>query len=272
MKRLYLGLVLLAAAPAFADIRTDMLTDRVDRLDREMTLLQQQVYQAPARPAVSAGEAVPADQLADIYAHIESQGQALQELTRKMEEVSFAQAQLKEQLDLLKADTEVRFTEQGKVLETAVAVAKPAAKTPVPAKKPDMGKSAVQDKAAYDKAYDLLRKSKYAEAEAAFRQFMTDYPTSALVGNANYWLGETYYVRGQYETAAGIFADGFTKYQDNSKAPDNLLKLGLTMKTLGKKEEACTAWMSLAETFPKATDTIKKRAADEAAKLACPTA
>ena len=106
-------------------------------------------------------------------------------------------------------------------------------------------------------------------AEQAFLKFMTDYPNSTYLGNANYWLGESYYARGQYAEAAGLFADGFTKYKDNTKAPDNMLKLGLTMKSLGKKSEACTAFKGLISEFPKANESLKKRASDEAKALKC---
>ena len=98
---------------------------------------------------------------------------------------------------------------------------------------------------------------------------MKKYPKSDLVGNANYWLGETYYARGKFEQAVGIFADGFTKYKKNSKAPDNLLKLGLSMNKLGRKQDACTAFTSLSSEFPKAAQTLKNRAKAEAKKLSC---
>ena len=98
---------------------------------------------------------------------------------------------------------------------------------------------------------------------------MKEYPNSSLIGNANYWLGETYYARGLFEQAVGIFADGFTKYKKNSKAADNLLKLGLTMNKLNKKQEACTAFKSLATEFPKADNRLKDRAKAEAKKLQC---
>ena len=116
------------------------------------------------------------------------------------------------------------------------------------------------DKEAYDNAYALLVKTKYPEAEQAFTAFLKDYPDSKLVGNANYWLGETYYVRGQYDVAAGIFSDGLTKYEASPKAADNLLKLGLTMAKLEKKKEACGFLTLLPQKYPKANQTLKQRA------------
>ncbi len=275
MKYIVLGILTLTALPTLANIQMDMLSDKVDRLDREITLLQQRVYRPQSSENKNAS--ITPTTAGEIEAQLDAQNQVIQDLTRQLEELTHAHAQLQERLAHLNADIDLRFKEQTTALETVKESVKIPATTPPtnpppqPTKKPNMEQLKNRDKTAYDAAYDLLRKNKYAQAENAFRSFMTDYPESTLVGNANYWLGETYYVRGDYETAAGIFADGFTKYGSNSKAPDNLLKLGLTMSALGKKEEACTALLGLAETFPKASDSLKKRAADEAEKIKCPT-
>ena len=61
-----------------------------------------------------------------------------------------------------------------------------------------------------------------------------------LAGNAQYWLGETYYVRKDYENAATAFALGYQKYPKSAKAADDLLKLGMSLGNLGKKPDACT--------------------------------
>ena len=124
-------------------------------------------------------------------------------------------------------------------------------------------------KNAYNDAYNLLKQLKYDEAEEALQAFLKDYPEDELAGNAQYWLGETYYVRGQYESAAVAFATGFKKYEKNTKAADNLLKLGLSMQQLGKKKDACTAFKNLKTKFPNASDLLLSRAKKESDKLGC---
>lgn len=250
MKRLMLFSFLMLAWPVLADLQSDMINDRLDRLDREMTLMQKKVY-TEARPATVPVEG--GSDLGDLYAQLDAQNQALADVTRKLEEMAHDQEKLKAELTLLKEDLAVRFRE-----------AEPKVSAPMPpAQKPS-------DKEAYDRAYNLLVKTKYAEAEKALRDFIEEYPESSYVGNANYWLGETFYVRGQYEVAAGIFSDGLTKYETSPKAPDNLLKLGLSMAQLNKKAEACGFLTLLPEKYPKANQTLKKRAEQEAKKLSCP--
>ena len=57
-----------------------------------------------------------------------------------------------------------------------------------------------------------------------------------LAGNAQYWLGETHYVRRDYKAAATAFLNGYTTFENSPKAPDSLLKLGMTLVVMGEKE------------------------------------
>jgi tol-pal system protein YbgF len=121
----------------------------------------------------------------------------------------------------------------------------------------------------YDAAFQSLREQKYDRAEAAFKQFLVRYKDDALAGNAQYWLGETYYVRGNYAEAAKVFATGYQKYPKSSKAPDNLLKLGLSLSQSNKQKEACLTLQQLGIQYPNAAAVIKQRATDERKKLQC---
>lgn len=265
---LILTMTLFLSQPASADLQLDMLNDKIDRLDREMTILQRKVYQenptaeTDARKKDRASrkktqEASPETaSLDDLYTRIDDQTKVVQELTNKIDHLEQALHQTQEKLALLNADIEQRFKEINKTAPAAES-AKPKTSQKTP-------------KEAYDAAYALLKKGEYEKAQKAFSTFLKDYPKSDLAGNANYWLGETYYARGKYEQAIGIFADGVSKYKNSSKAPDNMLKLGLTLKQLNKKTESCTAFKSLETEFPKASQTLKDRAKTEAKKLSCP--
>lgn len=121
----------------------------------------------------------------------------------------------------------------------------------------------------YQYAFDLLRQTKYDEAEKALHTFVDEYPENPLAGNASYWLGETYFVRQDYNNAALTFAQGFQKYPKSGKAPDTLLKLGMSLAALGETADACKALHELSTRFPAASDTIKQRAAKERSKNGC---
>src|SRR5215475_14377917 len=121
----------------------------------------------------------------------------------------------------------------------------------------------------YQYAFDLLRQTKYDEAEKALSTFVAEYPENPLAGNATYWLGETYFVRQDYNNAALTFAQGFQKYPKSGKAPDTLLKLGISLAALGETADACKALKELGNRFPTAADSIKQRAAREQSKNGC---
>jgi tol-pal system protein YbgF len=121
----------------------------------------------------------------------------------------------------------------------------------------------------YDHAFSLLRQADYGAAQQAMAAFVERYPEHELAGNAQYWLGETYYVRKDYESAAVAFATGYQKYPDSPKAPDNLLKLGMSVSALGKQPEACAAFERLQQDYPNASSIVLQRARNESNRLGC---
>ena len=254
MKKLILtAAICLISLETFADTKTEILQDKIERMEAELALLQRKLYQTPEASKSTQTTTLPTN-IDDFYTQIDTQNQVIQELTQKVEKLEFELATLGNKVDRINQDVDFRLNELDNK-KSAEPVSEEAKKE--------------ADKEAYEAAYALLKKGEYEGAEQAFLKFMNDYPNSSLLGNANYWLGESYYARGQYAEAVGLFADGFTKYKDNTKAPDNMLKLGLTMKQLGKKSEACTAFKGLADEFPKANESLKKRAQEEAKALKC---
>lgn len=143
---------------------------------------------------------------------------------------------------------------------------KPAA-APAPAAAPPAPTGDAQTD--YDRAYNLLRSEDWEKAEKAFADFIKRNPKSPLAGNAQYWMGQTFYIRKKFNEAAVAFAEGFKSYPTNNKAADNLLALGLSLSELGKSKEACTAYEQLNVRFPGAAPAIKRRAEAERKKLAC---
>jgi tol-pal system protein YbgF len=122
----------------------------------------------------------------------------------------------------------------------------------------------------YNHAFSLLSQANYDEAERALRAFLAQHGDHQLAGNAKYWLGETHYVRGQYQDAAVTFAEGFQQYPESTKAPDNLLKLGKSLAALGATTDACGTYSELLRRFPGATATLLQQAERERKRLACP--
>jgi tol-pal system protein YbgF len=84
------------------------------------------------------------------------------------------------------------------------------------------------EQAVYAQAFDALKAGSYSTAITGFKDFLHNYPDSSLADNAQYWLGEAYYVNHDYGAAAGAFKTVLQKWPDSRKAPDAMLKLGYT--------------------------------------------
>jgi tol-pal system protein YbgF len=84
------------------------------------------------------------------------------------------------------------------------------------------------EQAVYNQSYDALKAGSYSIAITGFKDFLSNYPQSPLAENAQYWLGEAYYVNHDYDPAAEAFRAALKKWPDGRKAADALLKLGFT--------------------------------------------
>lgn len=121
----------------------------------------------------------------------------------------------------------------------------------------------------YNQAIALIRKDDYAGAEAAFTSFLEQNSEHSLAGNAQYWLGETHYVRGDYPSAASAFLNGYQNYPQSSKGADNLLKLAMTLGRMEQKEEACVTFQQLEKQYKNLASRLKRIAGREKEKFGC---
>ena len=121
----------------------------------------------------------------------------------------------------------------------------------------------------YEFAFEFLKRQDYPKAEVTLRDFLKKHPKDPLAGNAQYWLGETYYVRGDFQQAAVEFMAGYQNYPKTNKGPDNLLKLGMSMAKLNQTQGACTALGRISKDYSDAPDTVVKSAKAERTRLKC---
>jgi len=307
------------------------LVDKLSRLERDLTLLQRQVYGekgAPA-PASSTGTTAAAkERVGNISTNFALRmetrfnglDQQMREITGKLEDMAFRVKEMNKRVDLVSSDFELRLNalEQGgasvgtnsqpqpdvemtedelsdgasapydpnmgegvgtlgtvRVSPDAAAVTEPGVAMPPT-------ESVVVEEEVevailpegtpneqYEHSLGFLWQSNYGKAEGALKAFLAAHPDHPLAGNAQYWLGETYYVRKDYTSAAVAFAEGFEAYADSPKAPDNLLKLGLSLAQIDEKDQACRALGELQKRYPDAATSIQNRASKEREKIGC---
>lgn len=88
------------------------------------------------------------------------------------------------------------------------------------------GSAGAADTVSYQAAFNLLKNNQYDQAVQAFQSFLGTYPSSPLADNAQYWLGEAYYVNRSFPEALAAFQKVVDKYPQSRKVPDALLKVG----------------------------------------------
>ena len=119
----------------------------------------------------------------------------------------------------------------------------------------------------YEFAISFMKIGDYETAEFALKEFIDKNKDHDLAGNAQYWYGETFRIRQLYSDAATAYLDGYQNYPKSDKAPDNLLKLGITMVQLGEKEQGCTMITGIKKQYPKASKSVLQKAQYEQKKI-----
>ena len=121
----------------------------------------------------------------------------------------------------------------------------------------------------YEFATSFLKVGDYNTAERALKEFVQTNPNHELAGNAQYWFAETFRIRQLYVDAASAYLEGYQKYPESEKAPDNLLKLGVSLVQIGEKEQGCMMITSLEKQYPEASQSILQKAKYEEKKFEC---
>ena len=121
----------------------------------------------------------------------------------------------------------------------------------------------------YEFAVSFMKIGDYETAEFALKEFIDKNKDHDLAGSAQYWYGETFRIRQLYSDAATAYLDGYQNYPKSKKAPDNLLKLGITMVQLGEKDQGCKMISGLKKEYPKASKSVLQKAQYEQKKFKC---
>ena len=128
----------------------------------------------------------------------------------------------------------------------------------------------VQARTAYQQAFRLLKQSLYAQAIKAFREFLSAHPDSDYSDNAQYWLGEAYYVTQQFEQALQEYNKLLAHYPESQKLNHALLKIGYSHHELGNIQQALALLEDLKQKYPGTTsaqladDRLQKIRAEQA--------
>ena len=288
-----------------ADEKLDKVLSELQQIKKDLSTLEKAVYSQSFKGSggnqqSGSLEGALTRQLVKIT-EIEEQ---MQKLTASHEEVLFSFEQLNERINKVQKDNELRLSDLETGDPKAVAKKTPPKQFPGTDKPQDLGTMVVQKQtekeqqtssinpaavvrveesdakeilpnASPDEQYkfatSLIKVGDYDQAELALREFVKKNPKHELAGNAQYWYAETFYIRQLYHDAAAAYLDGYQKYPQSTKGPQNLLKLGVTLSELGEKDQGCQMLDGITKQYPKATQSVIQKARYEKKKFKCPS-
>jgi len=291
---------------AYAQSSADV-TARLRRLERDIRDLQSETFKkgpegaqasaVPLPPEPPAAE--PAQQMPDLgpmMRRLDEIESSVTRLTGQMEEIGHRIDQLATQAERMQKQMEFDATQRanaqlaapapaGDQLASAApppgAPALPGAAPPAPTTPGLLGQipagstlpapaPAPDPKREFDTAMTLLSRAQYDDASQAFRKFTEEHPEDERASASLYWTGDiAYSAKKDYQTAARDFAELLKRYPTAPRAPDSMLKLGLSLFELGQKNEGCAALAALPAKYPQASPAITTRARNERRDAMC---
>ena len=286
------------------DVALQAVKDQIQVLIKDLKTMEKAVYQKAdvASPSSSSlkSSGLDEDILTKHLLKLNEIEDQFRELTNKFEEVNFKLDKLSTRVTKIQSDTQLRLTDiEGsdtkKVEKILPGSSKPKdfganpgySVSSLPAEQEinsietaqtviteefEKKDSLLPDKPPkeqYEFAVSFMKIGDYETAEFALKEFIDKNKAHDLAGNAQYWYGETFRIRQLYSDAATAYLDGYQNYPKSIKAPDNLLKLGITMVQLGEKDQGCKMISGLKKEYPKASKSVLQKAQYEQKKFKC---
>jgi len=104
--------------------------------------------------------------------------------------------------------------------------------------------------AAYNACYKLFKEGQYVKAREEFQKFLKQHPKTAYSDNAQFWIGETWYVEDKFERAIVEYQKVVKDYPNGDKVPYALLKQGMAFQKLGDKASAKIVYNQVIKKYP----------------------
>jgi tol-pal system protein YbgF len=121
---------------------------------------------------------------------------------------------------------------------------------PKPAAAPPPVDAGAARQAAYQKGLNLLKDGKYPESVREFKSFLAAYPSGENSDNAQYWLGEAYYVLRDFTAAREAYRKLVRDFPQSAKVADAQLKLGYIEYDTGQWAKARELLSQVVKIYP----------------------
>ncbi|WP_447987531.1 tol-pal system protein YbgF [Nitrospira sp. Nam74] len=235
--------------------RTDQLASKVDNDTKATTTYLNDVN----RSVGSVAKAVETMN-AQLVPRIEEQDRRLDDLTKLIQAMDAQHAATNQaimQLQLAREQAPTKISEDS-AQASQPAVREQAPPPPVVAHASrDTSLHTGQARESYDRYITTFKQGNLDAAMHGFSQFLTEYPTSDLAANAQYWLGECYYGKKDYARAIEAFDRVKVDYPGSEKVPSALLKKGFAYLALKDRNRASSVWRQVVDGYPNSPEAGK---------------
>jgi tol-pal system protein YbgF len=102
----------------------------------------------------------------------------------------------------------------------------------------------------FDTARGDYGAGQYTLAITGFEQFLRAFPKSENADDAQFYIGESYYLQKRFEDAVAAYNLVIQNYPGANMVPDAYYKRGLAYNQLNQNEAARASWETLIKSFP----------------------
>ena len=106
----------------------------------------------------------------------------------------------------------------------------------------------------YKLAFDQMSRGSHGTARTGFQDLLTQYPTSDLAPDAQYYIGETFQAEGNSVAADSVYSLVVTTYPRASRAATALYKHGLFLQKAKRDREARQVFQSVIDKYPRSDE------------------
>jgi tol-pal system protein YbgF len=108
-------------------------------------------------------------------------------------------------------------------------------------------------------AYGDYSRGNYDLAISEFRQYVETYPSSEMADNAQYWIGEAYFGKRQFNEAIAEFDRVSTLFPKGDKVPAARFKKGMALVEQGQNDAARAEFQALIKLYPRSNEAALAR-------------
>ena len=106
------------------------------------------------------------------------------------------------------------------------------------------------ERKSYQESFELIRMGDYEAAEVSFANYIKTFQDSDFIDDAKFWLAQSMYSQGEYNSALELFEEIQTEYPQSEKIMESILKAGFCHFELGNIDKSIQIFKKITAEYP----------------------